>query len=107
MVKRVGEVAAGWRARHGIATGVGIGIARGEAVVGNVGSPHYMSYTMIGNAVNTAARLMQMAQMGEALVSGEFFEAIRPLVPEDRVASRGPMTLRGKSEPVQVYAIRP
>lgn len=106
MLSRVGTLAAGWRARHGITTGVGIGICRGEAVIGNVGSPHYMSYTMIGNAVNTAARLMQMARMGEALVPGEFYEAVREIVPAGRVESRGAVTLRGRSEPIPVYSIR-
>ena len=107
MLSRVGALAAGWSARHGIATGVGIGICRGQAVIGNIGSPHYMSYTMIGNAVNAAARLTQMAQMGEALVSGEFYLAVRDLVPADKVQSRGPVALRGKSEPIAVYSIRP
>jgi class 3 adenylate cyclase len=102
----VGDAAAGWQARRGISTGVGIGICRGHAVVGNVGSPHYMSYTMIGNAVNAAARLMQIAQPGEALVSGDFYAAIRHLVPSDRVESLGLVTLRGRSEPMPVYSIR-
>jgi len=106
MLLRVGAAATGWRARHGIDTGVGIGICRGQAIVGNVGSPHFMSYTMIGNAVNTAARLMQLAQMGEALVPEEFYQSIRDLVPAARVESRGPMGLRGKSEQMPVYAIR-
>jgi class 3 adenylate cyclase len=106
MLLRVGAVAAGWTELYGIATGVGIGICQGHAVVGNVGSPHYMSYTMIGDAVNAAARLTQQAQMGEALVSGEFYEAIRDLVPSNRVESRGEMTLRGKLEPIPVYSIR-
>jgi class 3 adenylate cyclase len=107
MLARVGTAAAGWRERHAIATGVGIGICSGPAVIGNVGSPHYMSFTMIGNAVNAAARLTQMAEMGEALVSGELYEAIRDLVPQGRVTSRGQMVLRGKSEPIPVYSIRP
>jgi len=106
MLARVGAVAAGWSARHGIATGVGIGICRGPAVIGNVGSAHYMSYTMIGNAVNAAARLMQRAQMGEALVSGDFYLAVRDEVPAARVQSHGPVALRGKSEPIAVYSIR-
>ena len=107
MLSRVGAVAAGWAGRHGIETGVGIGICRGPAVIGNVGSAHYMSYTMIGNAVNAAARLMQRAQMGEALVSGDFYLAIRDLVPAGCVQAFGPMALRGKSEPIAVYSIRP
>jgi len=65
-----------------------------------------MSYTMIGNAVNAAARLMQAAQMGEALVSGEFYEAVRPLVPARQVQSYGQVALRGKAEPIPVYSIR-
>ncbi len=107
MLSRVGEVAAGWHTRHGITTGVGIGIGRGHAVVGNIGSPHYMSYTMIGDTVNSAARLMQTAQVGEALVSGEFYQAAGGLVPAGRVEPRGQVVLRGKSEPMQVYSIRP
>jgi len=65
-----------------------------------------MSYTMIGNAVNAAARLTQMAQMGEALVSGEFYEAVRSLVPVRHVQSHGQVALRGKMEPIPVYSIR-
>ncbi len=106
MVSCFGPVAAGWHARHGIATGVGIGMCRGEAIIGNVGSPYHMSYTVIGKTVNTAARLMQMAQLGEVLVPAELYAAIRDLVPASRVESRGQVALRGMSDPVQVYSIR-
>ena len=107
MLARFSALASDWRARHGISTGVGIGICQGQVIIGNVGSPHYMSYTVIGNTVNTAARLKEMALMGEVLVSGEFYDAVRRLLPEDRVESRGAVALRGKAETVRVYAIRP
>lgn len=107
MLSNFGKVAADWRARHGISTGVGIGICQGQVIIGNVGSPHYMSYTVIGNTVNTAARLKEMALMGEVLVSGSLYDTIRRLVPPERVESRGAVALRGKSETVRVYAIRP
>ena len=106
MISRFAPVATAWRARHGIATGVGIGICRGEAIFGNIGSPHFMSYTVIGDTVNTAARLMQMAQVNEVLVSGDFYEAIRALVPAGRAASCGDVALRGKAEAIPVYSIR-
>ena len=106
MVHRFKPVSAAWRERHGIATGVGIGMSRGEAIIGNVGSPHFMSYTVIGDTVNTAARLMQLAQANEVLVSGALYKAIRDLVPADRVEPRGDVALRGKSEAIQVYSIR-
>lgn len=106
MVHRFEPISAEWRERYGIATGVGIGMCRGEAIIGNVGSPHFMSYTVIGNTVNTAARLMQMAQASEVLVSGALYESIRDLLAPHPVEPRGDVALRGKAEVVQVYSIR-
>jgi class 3 adenylate cyclase len=91
--------------RIGIATGMGIGVCRGEAIIGNIGSPHYMSYTIIGHPVNTAARLMQMAAANEVLVCGPFYESVREFVPEQDVRSRGNVALRGRSEPTSVFCI--
>jgi class 3 adenylate cyclase len=105
MVAGFAPVLAGWTQGGGLPTGVGIGIASGEAIIGNIGSPHYMSYTIIGDAVNTAARLMQMARGGELLVSDVVYEAIRDLVPTGSVASRGKVPLRGKTEATPVYSI--
>jgi class 3 adenylate cyclase len=107
MIASFAPVLARWTQRGGAPTGIGLGIASGEAIVGNVGSPHYMSYTVIGDAINTAARLTQMADAGEVLVSGAVHEAIRGVLPAGRVEARGDVALRGKSEPVAVYAVRP
>src|SRR5262245_50358409 len=106
MVSRFALVSADWRARLGVATGVGIGLCRGEAIIGNIGSPHFMSYTIIGDTVNTAARLMQMAQADEVLVAATLYESIRPLVPAGRAHARGDVALRGKSEAVGVYSVK-
>jgi len=92
--------------RGGPPTGVGIGIASGEAILGNVGSAHYMSHTIIGDAVNTAARLMQMARPGEALLARPVYEAAPDVFGAERVSSRGEIALRGKSEAIGVYSVR-
>jgi len=105
MIAGFAPVLAGWDERGGSPTGVGIGIAAGEAIIGNIGSPHHMSYTIIGDAVNTAARLMQMARAGEVLLSGGVYESIGGLVPSGTAVSRGKVALRGKSEPTTVYSI--
>jgi class 3 adenylate cyclase len=106
MLARFEPVAAGWQQRHGLALGVGIGLCGGEAIIGNVGSSHYASYTIIGDPVNTAARLMQLAAAGEVLLCGPLYERIRHLVPGEQVKERGDVTLRGKSEPIPVFAFR-
>lgn len=105
MVASFAPVLASWTKRGGVATGVGIGIASGEAIIGNIGSPHYMSYTIIGDAVNTAARLMQMAKAGETLVSGPVYESLRTVLPGATVSARGNIALRGKAEATAVYSI--
>jgi class 3 adenylate cyclase len=106
MVSRFAPVSAEWRARHGVSTGVGIGLCRGEVIIGNVGSPHFMSYTIIGDTVNTAARLMQIARADEVLLEATLYDAIRPLLPAERVQARGDVALRGKAEAVRVYSVR-
>src|SRR5436190_349175 len=87
-----------WAGR-GMATGVGFGIAPGDAILGNIGSSHYMNYTIIGDAVNVAARLVELAQPGELLVSGAVLKAAG-----QKAAGRGMLPLRGRSEPVDVYS---
>jgi class 3 adenylate cyclase len=106
MVGRFAPVAATWHRQRGIPLGVGVGICAGDAIIGNVGSEHYASYTIIGNPVNTAARLMQMAAANEVLVCAPVFERIRHLLAAHRVEGRGDVTLRGRSEPIAVFAVQ-
>jgi len=49
---------------------VGIGVNTGDVVMGNVGSKNRMDYTVIGDTVNVAARLEQMAE-GQSIIVGE------------------------------------
>jgi adenylate cyclase len=99
------SVLARWIAGGGMATGLGIGIASGEAILGNIGSPHYMSHTIIGDAVNTAARLVHTAKAGEVLVSGSVYDSIRGFVPASAARAKGDIALRGKSGATAVYSI--
>ena len=103
MARSVKPVLERWSARGGISTGVGFGLASGDAIIGNIGSPHYMNYTIIGDAVNVAARLVQLAQPGELLASGA---ALRAAGSEATGAKpRGKLALRGRSEAVDVYSV--
>jgi len=106
MISRFAPVAAVWRRRTGFATGVGIGLCTGEAIIGNIGSPHYMNYTVIGNPINVAARLMQMAAADEVLICGPLYEEIKAMLPPTNVEGRGDVALRGRSEPIPVYSVK-
>ena len=105
MLSSFSRVHARWTASGGVPTGLGIGIATGEAILGNVGSPHYMSYTIIGDAVNIASRLVQGARPGEILVTGPVYESIRNMVPARTAKFQGDVSLRGKSGTTSVWAI--
>ncbi|HSN89723.1 MAG TPA: adenylate/guanylate cyclase domain-containing protein [Anaeromyxobacteraceae bacterium] len=58
-----------WRQRWGIEVHLAMGLHTGQAVAGNVGSEKRMEYTVIGEAVNTAARVERLAKGGQILVS--------------------------------------
>ena len=106
MAERFAPISAEWRAKYGVETGIGLGMCSGEAIIGNVGSPHFMSHTVIGDTVNTAARLVQMAKAGELLLSGRAYDALRGILPAARVEPRGEIPLRGKLSPTMVYSVR-
>ncbi|MGH8703876.1 MAG: adenylate/guanylate cyclase domain-containing protein [Burkholderiales bacterium] len=106
MIQRFDPVARQWKRRHGLAVGIGIGIEAGEVVVGNVGAPSFMSYTIIGDSVNVAARLMQMAAANEILVGPQAYLSLRKLLGRTTPVNRREVTLRGRTEPIEVMSIR-
>ena len=106
MIKRFQSHIADWRDTYSIDVGLGVGICCGEAIAGNVGSPTYMNYTIIGDAVNVAARLMQNAKANEILISESVYDRLDTLKETLQPEALPPMTVKGKSAPLPVYCIR-
>ncbi len=81
---------------------IGVGIATGVAIVGNIGSEKRLNYSVIGDVVNLASRLVSQARPGEILVS----EATYDIVKEQFACSTlGRIQVKGKSEPVEIFLI--
>lgn len=106
MIQRFAPIAERWRREHGLATGVGIGIEAGEAVAGNVGAPSFMSYTIIGDPVNVAARLMQRAAPNEVVIGPGAARALQRLLDKADGLDRRKLELKGKAEPVEVVSLK-
>ena len=107
MQQKFRRIAETWKTNYGVEVGLGVGLNCGEVIVGNVGSPTYMNYTMIGDAVNVAARLTNSAGMNEIIVSDSMLPVVRSLLPKLSHELLQMITAKGKSAPIHVYRLSP
>ncbi|MNX06315.1 Adenylate cyclase 1 [compost metagenome] len=83
---------------------VRIGLSSGSAIVGEIGSPRFRQWTVIGDVVNTASRLEALNKQfhTDILLSEATYTLIRPWA---EVEALGPVTLKGRREPLECYAL--
>jgi adenylate cyclase len=85
---------------------MGVGLSYGPALVAHVGSEQRQDYTLIGDVVNTAARLSKVARAGQVIIAQRLVDALPgdyqpswPLYPCE------PVVLKGKEQPLPIVAV--
>jgi class 3 adenylate cyclase len=92
-----------WIEQQGIEIGLGMGLDRGVVVMGSIGAPSHMNFGMVGDAVNTAHRLVELAQHGEIIVSEAVVEALAGELQGWTFEPLPPAEIKHKSTPVLIY----
>lgn len=81
---------------------IGIGLNTGEVVAGYMGSTRSMSYTVMGDTVNTASRLCGQAGPKELLIGPMTYREVGYLLELEQLP---PTKLKGKTEHVDIYKV--
>jgi adenylate cyclase len=84
------------------ALAVGVGIHSGALVAGYIGSSKSLSYTVIGDTVNTSARLCSIALAGQILVSEQTLAQLGQRFTFEELP---PAQLKGKEKPFRVFNV--
>lgn len=109
MQKRLEELNQIWIARGEKTFKSGVGLNSGSVIVGNIGSPERMDYTVIGEDVNLASRLEGMnKEFGTSIIlSGRTLKSLEATgaAADFDIRPLGAVPVRGFEEPIPIYTV--
>lgn len=102
MIQRSEALSQEMHDKYQVDVSFGVGIHYGPAIVGNVGSKTRLDYTVIGDTVNTAARLEGVAPPKTIYIS----QAVADLLGNSKLTHlENSLPLKGKEKPVEIYIL--
>jgi class 3 adenylate cyclase/DNA-binding NarL/FixJ family response regulator len=96
------KVNARWTADGLEPFGLGIGLSTGEVAAALLGSEERMEYSLVGDTVNLAQRLQQLADQGQTVLSGPTYHALSAPVTCEPLA---PQQVKGRRAAVHAWRI--
>lgn len=82
---------------------IGIGINTGNVITGSIGSTRALQYTAIGDAMNVASRLVNVAKTGEIIISEHTYRAVANRIMAEALP---PVRVKGKAEELKIYRVQ-
>jgi len=81
---------------------LGIGVSTGRVAAAILGSRHHLEYTVVGDTVNLAQRLQQLAERGEIVVSAPTHEALTSPIGAEAIPA---LQVKGRVSAVSAFRI--
>ena len=100
--EKILEMMAEWGSQGRQIFTVGMGLNTGEVVMGNLGSSDRLNYTVIGDNVNTAARLYNVAKGGQIIISESTYNEVKNHFIVNELT---PVSVKGKTLPLRNFEI--
>ncbi len=100
--EKILQIAEEWKSQGRQIFTVGMGLNTGEVVMGNLGSADRLNYTVIGDNVNTAARLYNVAKGGQTIISETTWNEVKDLVVVNEL---DPVMVKGKEKPLRIFEV--
>ena len=102
MQKSLDEYATEVKQRHSIECRFRVGLNTGPVVVGKISDNLDMDYTALGDTVNLASRMEELAEPGTVYLSEDTYRAVQDYFECEPL---GALTVKGKAEPVVAYRV--